>query len=128
MRLAFGVTMAIAHGLPKFGKLEGFAANLSSRGYPWPEFLAPLAAWTELVGGLLLALGLLTRPSALGLVVTMAIAAFVHHASDPFAKQELALAYGVTFLTLLVTGPGRLSLDHWVASRFTGRSKTKTHG
>jgi putative oxidoreductase len=117
LRLWFGVVMALAHGLPKFGKLEGFAKGLADRGYPMPELLAHLAATAELVGALLVAIGLLTRPSALTLVVTMAVAAFVQHAADPFAKQEFALAYGVAFFVLLVTGAGRISLDHLISKK-----------
>jgi putative oxidoreductase len=38
-------------------------------------------------------------------------AAFVAHANDPFSKKELALAYALVALVLLVTGPGRYSID-----------------
>ena len=33
------------------------------------------------------------------------------HGADPFAKKELALLYGAGALTLMLTGPGQLSLD-----------------
>lgn len=118
MRLWFGLVMAIAHGIPKFDKLDRFAAGLAEDGMPIPEVMALLAALSESVGGLLIALGLLTRPAALALVVTMSVAAFVAHAEDPFAKQEFALLYGVGFLALALAGPGRLSLDHLLGRRF----------
>ena len=41
----------------------------------------------------------------------MLVAIFVAHASDPWAKKELAFMYLVPALTLLLTGPGRFSLD-----------------
>lgn len=117
IRLWFGIVMAVAHGIPKFSKIETFAAGLAKDGVPLPELMAWLAALTETGGGFLIALGFLTRPMAVGLVVTMCVAAFVKHIDDPFAKMEFALLYGVGFLGLLFTGPGRLSVDHWIARR-----------
>ncbi len=66
---------------------------------------------SELGGGLLIALGLLTRPASAAIAGTMVVAAFIRHADDGFAKQELALVYLLISLTLLLIGPGRLSLD-----------------
>jgi putative oxidoreductase len=117
MRLWFGVVMALAHGLPKFAKLDAFAAGLARDGVPMPELMAHLAALTEFVGGFLIALGLLTRPAALGLVITMCVAAFVRHIDDPFSKMEFALLYALGFLALLVAGPGRLSLDALISKK-----------
>jgi putative oxidoreductase len=117
LRLWFGIVMAAAHGLGKFSKIEGFAAGLASDGMPAPELMAWLAALTETVGGFFIALGLLTRPVALGLVFTMCIAAFMRHIDDPFSKMEFALLYAFGFLCLLVAGPGRLSLDHLIGKR-----------
>lgn len=120
IRLWFGVVMALAHGIPKFSKLEMFAGGLASNGVPAPELMAWLAALTETVGGFFIVLGFLTRPAALGLVVTMCVAAFVAHANDPFQKMEFALLYGVGFLGLALTGPGRLSLDYVIGKSLSG--------
>lgn len=125
LRLWFGVVMALAHGLPKFAKLDAFAAGLARDGVPAPELMAHLAALTEFVGGFLIALGLLTRPMALGLVITMCVAAFVRHIDDPFSKMEFALLYAFGFLALLVAGPGRLSLDALISKKL-GRTKDRS--
>lgn len=111
VRLWFGVVLAVAHGIPKFGKLDAMAAGLDGQGFPIPEVMALLATLAETVGGFLIALGLLTRLSAVPVLVTMLVAAFVMHADDPFGKQEFALAYAIPALALLFTGPGRYSLD-----------------
>lgn len=128
LRLWFGLVMAIAHGIPKFGKLEKFAAGLADKGYPAPELMALLATLAETVGGAFLAIGLLTRPSALTMVITMAVAAFVQHAADPFQKVEFALAYGVAALALLISGPGRFSVDALIARRLGSTQGAPTHG
>lgn len=73
-------------------------------------FFGVLATLAESVGALLLVLGLLFRPAAALLTATMAIAITYHLVSGK-GSPELALVYGMTFLTLLLTGPGRYSLD-----------------
>jgi putative oxidoreductase len=111
VRLAFGLTLAFGHGLGKVAALGEFTGKIASRGMPLPWLLGPAAALSEFVGGILIAIGLLTRPSAFFALVTMSVAAFHVHAADPFAKKELALLYGAAFLAVLIAGPGRFSLD-----------------
>lgn len=69
----------------------------------------------ELVGGLLILVGLLTRPVAFVLSGEMAVAYFGFHASESFwpmiNKGELAALYCFVFLFLAVAGPGRFALD-----------------
>jgi putative oxidoreductase len=112
LRCWFGVVLALSHGRPKVADLPAFVENVAAKGIPLPGLLAPAAALSELVGGLLLAVGLFARPAALTVLATMLVAAFYVHAADPFMKKELALAYGVAALVVLVAGPGKLSLDH----------------
>ncbi|HET6572215.1 MAG TPA: DoxX family protein, partial [Fimbriiglobus sp.] len=71
---------------------------------------------------LLVVLGLATRLAAAVVVFSMAVAAFVVHANDPWtmgagASKEPALLYLVPFLALVFTGAGRLSLDGLIRSR-----------
>ena len=110
LRLWFGLVMAFGHGLGKVLNLRGFIAGVERAGFVLPQLLGPLAAASELVGGLLIAVGFFARSGALFLLGTMLGAAFVRHAHDPFARKELALAYGVVALVVLVAGPGRYTL------------------
>lgn len=116
LRLWVGVVLAAQHGFGKFGSAK-FVAGLAEDGMPAPEVFATLAALAEFVGGICIALGLLTRPAALTVVVTMGVAALVHHAPDPFGKAELAYTYGVVALMLVVTGAGRFSIDELIRRR-----------
>lgn len=111
LRLWFGLALAINHGWPKMTGLEAFASGVAKHGFPVPIVFAVAAAASELVGGLLLAVGLLTRPAAVGVAGTMLVAAFVVHGSDPFTKKEFALCYAAAAIALLIAGPGKLSLD-----------------
>lgn len=111
LRLFAGLGMALAHGWGKLPPSDGFVARLAEVGLPAPEVFGWLAGLAEFGGGLLVAVGLATRPAAALVVVTMLVAAFGAHAGDPFAAREKALLYGVAFLALALTGAGRLSLD-----------------
>ncbi|MFK7991402.1 MAG: DoxX family protein, partial [Sandaracinaceae bacterium] len=72
------------------------------------------AGFGEAVCSVSIILGLATRLSALPFLITMLVAAFIVHGDDPWARKELALVYAVPALTLLLTGPGRLSVDAWL--------------
>jgi putative oxidoreductase len=111
LRVAAGLMMAFGHGLKKVSELDKFIDSVTRHGLPLPEVLAPLAALSEFAGGLLIALGLLTRPAASLVLITMLVAAFWVHSADPFAKKEMALLYAGCMITLLLAGPGRWSLD-----------------
>lgn len=111
LRVASGGMMAYAHGLPKTQKVLvgdfGFADPLGIG----QEASLVMAALAELVCGLLVVLGLFTRPALVPLIVTMAVAVFIVHADDPFSKQEFGLLYLVPYVVLLLKGPGNWSLD-----------------
>lgn len=74
-------------------------------------------------GGLLIALGLATRPAAFLVLVTMGVAAFIRHAADPFRVKELALAYWTIAGALILTGGGPWSLDALLCRRRAGKQK-----
>jgi putative oxidoreductase len=101
----------MAHGFPKIQNPFGWMGP----GAPIPGFFQFLAAFSEFGGGLALIVGLLTPVAALGIMATMLVAAFTAHASHPFVggppSKEPALSYFTIALTLLLTGPGTLSLD-----------------
>lgn len=112
LRLGVGLPLALAHGLGKVPPSPEFVETTAALGFPAPLLFAWGAAAAEFAGGLLLAAGLLTRPAALLIVVTLSVAFFGQHAGDPFGIRERALLYLVPALTLLVTGGGRFAVDN----------------
>lgn len=77
-----------------------------------PEIAATLAAFAEHFFPLLILLGLATRLSALALLgMTLTIQLFVYPDAYPTHGTWAAV-----LLLLMVHGPGKLSLDHWIAS------------
>lgn len=79
-----------------------------------PEFAAPLAATAEHVLPLLILIGLATRFSALGLLgMTLVIQVFVYPGA--YATHG---TWAAVLLFLIAHGPGKVSLDHWIAGRY----------
>ena len=84
-----------------------------------PEIAAYMAASVELTTPVLLVLGLLTRPAALVLLgMTTIIEIFVYPQAWPTHIQWAAM-----LLILLCRGPGKLSVDHLVRSKFDAAPK-----
>jgi len=112
-RLVAGLFM-IHNGLDKLGNIQGFAiAYVEYIGLPFPIFFSYCAAFTELLAGPLVALGLFTRPAAFGLLFTMSVAMY-HHiklAGLSVTSIELAGLYASCYLFFVVNGPGLFSLD-----------------
>ena len=119
VRVLVGVVMA-AHG---WQKLQGGPANfgqaLAGLGVPLPTLMAYLVTFVELIGGILLIVGLLSRLAALLLTIDLVMAILLvkvnigllspPDGSGVGAELELGLIAG--FLVVLLAGPGRLSVD-----------------
>lgn len=122
LRLCVGGFM-LTHGFPKLQMLlaGGEIQFFDFMGIGTTASLA-LTVFAEAFCSVLLILGLGTRLASFVLAFTMATAAFMPHADDPFAKKELALVYLLIYLTLLVFGPGKYSLDS-MFSKSGGKKK-----
>ncbi|MFJ1749011.1 DoxX family membrane protein [Streptomyces sp. NPDC088116] len=128
LRLVLGLTMA-AHGGQKLfgwfggGGLDGTGEFFTMSGYPSGKALAVVAGLTEALGGLGLALGLLTPLAGAALVGTMVNVLAVKGLGAFFAptgiEYELLLTAGAAALTL--TGPGRIALDRFLPGVKTHR-------
>lgn len=127
LRAGTGILMAYAHGFSKvfsngsIGVPDQLVSGVKSMGFPAPTAFAWMAALTEFLGGILLALGLMTRPVALALTFTMAVAAFVMHAKDPLDVKEMALLYMLGFQLFIFTGAGRFSVDRFLRKSGSAR-------
>jgi putative oxidoreductase len=117
----------IFHGLPKIADPAAFAEMMRL-----PVWLGFVAAWTEVIGGALLALGLLTPLAALFLAIQMVGALLVAHIPqrDPFVNPaggssfELAAVYLATSIAYLLAGPGAYSIDALLFGRTSESTAT----
>ncbi len=112
IRIAFGAAMLFGHGLGKWGRLfGGEEIKFADPFGVGPVASLTMAVFAEVICAILLMLGLLTRWALVPLIITMGVAFFTVHISDEFARQEKAILFGVTFVALFLTGPGRFSVD-----------------
>jgi putative oxidoreductase len=126
LRVVLGFIFAV-HGWQKYNDIgiAGMQAGFGQMGVPNAEVFAVLVIVLELVGGVLLILGFLSRPIAALLAVEMIGALVLVHAPNGFFVNEngyeLVLILAAAALTIALAGPGRFSLDYAVF----GRRKTK---
>ncbi|HMM70660.1 MAG TPA: DoxX family protein [Rhodocyclaceae bacterium] len=95
--------------------------------FPLPFNLIPaeinwqIATWAELLGPIALLLGLFTRFASISLIVLTVVAWVSVHAGNGYNVCDngfkLPLIYLVMLVPLVLSGPGRLSIDHWLAQR-----------
>ena len=110
LRVAAGVLM-MTHGWSKIQNFEGMVESGFDPVGMGATLSVVMLIGAEFIAALFIVLGLLTRLSAVPLIVAMSVAAFVAHASDPLQVKELSLIYLTIFATLLITGAGKYSLD-----------------
>ena len=116
LRVGMGA-MFMVHGAPKlFGGPEVWGKvgmAMGTVGITFlPAFWGFMAAVSEFVGGLFLILGFLTRPACVLLSITMLVAALMHLGKgDGLGGASHAIEAGVVFLSLVLIGPGKYSLD-----------------
>jgi putative oxidoreductase len=124
LRLPLGIIFA-AHGAQKlFGWFGGYGLQgtgqwMESIGLGPGVLMAALSGSAEFFGGLALILGLLTRPAALVLAVTMLVAIFTVHFSNGLFMSNNGYEFGLALLagavSLLISGGGRASIDRLLA-------------
>ena len=111
LRVFAGLALAFGHGIKKFPPSERFIEGVGNMGFPMPGFFAWSASISEMIGGLLLAVGLATRPSAFFITITVLVAAFIRHADDPFSSKEKGLLFAFIGILYVCAGAGKYSLD-----------------
>jgi putative oxidoreductase len=113
LRVGMGLLM-IHNGLDKLADVQKFADGVVAFiGLPYPVFFTYCAAYVELVGAILLALGFLTRLNAAALLVTMLVAIYFHVKGNGLQVPPLETAslYALCCLFFLVNGGGLFSID-----------------
>jgi putative oxidoreductase len=113
LRVWVGLTMLVNHGLDKLGHFSDLAP-----GFPDPLGIGhgaslALAVFAEFFASLLLIFGVVTRWSALVLAINMGVAFISVHKgalSGP-GSGELAFLYLMSYVVLLLAGPGSFSVD-----------------
>ncbi len=82
-----------------------------------PEIAAYLGTAAELSLPIFLVLGLISRPAAIALFVFNIVAALTYPDISPLGIKDHQV-WGLLMLVTIVHGPGKLSLDHWLKTKF----------
>ena len=116
LRVGIGL-MFVFHGWPKIsGGVEtwvklGMAMKFMGIGFA-PAFWGFMSAATEFFGGILIAVGLLTRPVAMVLTFNMLVAVILKFSTGAgLGGASQAIEVGIVFLSLILIGPGKYSID-----------------
>lgn len=119
LRLALG-SIFLGHGAQKVWGIfsgpgiKGFSGMLESLGFVPAVFWAYLASCTELIGGLFLILGFLTRPSAVLILMLMLVATYKVHLAKGFFLANGGFEYNLLIIAscvaLIIMGAGKFSL------------------
>ena len=120
VRLFFGYFW-LETGWAKLHNLDAFTERFIGWGIPFPAFSATLSSLTDLIGGGLLMVGLLTRlttiPMIINLVVAIALVVIKNVSGfDDFVELD-EFVYILILFWLLMAGPGKVSLDTLINRR-----------
>lgn len=112
LRLTFGWLM-MRHGYSKMENYEEFSGQFYDFMGLGKAFSLQLTIFAEFFCSLFLMIGLFTRFVTIPLLITMIVALFVIHANDEINDKELAIIYFGVYVTLLLKGGGKFSLDYF---------------
>ena len=122
--LRFFVGLALCTVFEKFfpkngvwGPQEWFIQDTAAMGFPFPVFFAWVAVLSEFFGGILLMLGLFTRPAAFLNVLVTFTATFIYHDGDIGGAGLLSFYFFIMCLCVLIFGPGKFSLDYLISRK-----------
>ena len=112
IRLVAGLLM-LQHGYEKlthFNETVGQMINLMGVGQ---RTCTILVIFAEFFCSLLLIIGLFTRFACIPLIITMVVAMWKVHHNDYFGEEDISL-YILSYVTLLLLGPGKVSVDNMI--------------
>src|SRR6202167_60147 len=133
VRVSIGLFFAISGGNKLFvaGGIKPVYETLVKAKVPFPQQTAYFVAGVEVVGGSLVTVGLLSSPACVALLIDMTVATLTS-ALSTLPKGLLPLSwlddflylpevlYMLIFIWLICAGPGKFSVDYWLASKLLG--------
>ncbi len=133
VRVSIGLFFAISGGNKLFtpGGTKPVYETLVQAKAPFPQQTAYFVAGVEFVGGSLVAVGLLSTPASVALMIDMIVATATSAVSTlPKGLSPLSwlddflylpeVLYVLFFIWLICSGPGKFSIDYWLAAKLVG--------
>ena len=100
-----------------WGPQDWFIQDVSEMGFPLPVVFAWLAVLAEFFGGIMIMLGVLTRPAAIMNIIVTFIAAFFYHNGDIAGSALTAFIFMIMLICISLFGAGKFSIDNYINSK-----------
>jgi len=119
MRVVAGLSL-VTHGWGKIQNPFGAAGMVEGLGFYPGVFWSPLLAATEFFGGILIAIGLLTRPAAFAATIVLLVTVYFHWIvqGEGFAGAEKSIIWAAVMLFFAIRGGNRHSVDARLGREF----------
>ena len=111
IRISAGLLIILNHGVTKIQNFDKWKVGFYDPFHMGSNISLILSISAEVFGAGLVVLGLFTRIGALLLTIDLFFAGFVFQHNRPVTAYEDAVLYFVCFLGILLTGPGKISVD-----------------
>lgn len=121
LRVVAGVAL-VTHGFPKIMNPLGPTGMVESLGiFPGPaEIWAVLLSMTEFFGGILIAIGLLTRPASFAAMIVLLVTVYFHwiFKSEGYSGAEKSILWAAIMFYFVIRGANSHSLDARIGKTF----------
>jgi Predicted membrane protein len=119
LRVTAGVLL-VTHGMMKIVNPFGAVGMVESLGFYPGVFWSPLLATTEFFGGILVAIGLFTRPASFAAMVVLLVTVYFHGIvrAEGLAGAEKSILWSAVFLFFAIRGGNRHSVDARLSRTF----------
>jgi len=119
LRVVAGLAL-VTHGYSKIVDPFGSTQMVESIGFYPGIFWSPLLSMTEFFAGIFLALGFLTRPSAMAAMVVLLVTVYFHwiQLDQGYSGAEKSILWTATMLFFVVRGGNRQSVDAKLGKAF----------
>lgn len=119
LRIVAGAAL-VTHGLGKIGDPFGAAGMVESLGFYPGAFWSPLLSFTEFFGGILIAIGFLTRPASFAALFVLLVTVWFHWVTQGqgYGGAEKSILWSAIFLFFVIRGGNRHSVDARIGREF----------
>lgn len=119
LRVVAGAALA-THGLGKIGDPFGSAGMVESLGFHPGAFWSLMLSLTEFVGGIFIAIGLLTRPASLAAMIVLLVTVWFHWITmgQGYPGAEKSILWAAIFFFFVIRGGNRHSVDARIGRAF----------
>ena len=107
--------LMIPHGYDKMEKFNVYVAQFIDPFHVGLRASLSLVIFAEFFCSIFIVLGLFTRFACIPLIIGMGVALIIAHHWDVFGDGQMAALFLSIFLTILIVGPGKFSLDRMIA-------------